>query len=1113
MLEVQMLGTPQIKYKGKEISSSLPAKNQALFYYLSTTQTTHSRLTLANLLWSDKNEKASRTSLRQAVYQLGKMLPDYIESTRETVTLPHSKDIHIDLNLFRPNSRQLHKLSIKQVIQAVDQYQGDFLDGFFVDNATVFEEWLFETRNTFHSQAVQYLTYLITWAHQQRQVEIGIKYARKLIRLEPWDENGYRYLMYFLVWNGQINTALAEYQQCQQRLRQELDIEPANETTALYNRIKRLRWHSPPPIPTNPNPLFGRQQAMTEIKELLYSNKQIITILGLGGIGKTSLALEIAQKMTPFYLDGVYWVDLGQMRSSDELVLTIADRLQLNLSHQIPASTQLIQFLNDKEMLLVLDNFEPFATKENLLLLNQLSMASKAVQMIITSRQKLRVRQETVYYLHLLTYPETGQVVTEAEISAYSALQLFISVAQQANPHFLYRHQLGEIIQICHLVEGLPLAIELAAALTEQKSCSEIAEQIKITLEHLVTPFHDMPNRQRNLEATFLYSWSQLSSDEQKLLAQLTIFQGEFTTTAVITITQTSSALLATLAAKSMVQTINLPKYRLHTTIHHYASPQLAHYPDNDALYQRYSTYYLQFVLAQPNLLGKHALQARQQINQELSNIDAAWRWAIHQKNWQLLDSAAETIFLGFFFNGHFHKILELFQLVVDHFQPATETISDPFIQQFVARLLAYQSQPLHQLGRTTESGQKTKDAWALVTDKESLTACIATLYWIKNESLRQIISASHQQQLEKCLQLAHQNNWLYWGMVAINSLAVYHLKSHHTSQAKASFEKLIHYCQQNGFVYSEKSTYNNLADTNWQEGAYQTALKNYHNALKGYDHLQEPVGQILAHTNLSICMFHLAQLAESWQHNTTALDLCRQQGEQWLLGHVYSYRGRLLSQQGFYADAIALFEQTLSMAEKISNHHVLCETLLFLAICLYQQNQFKAALEWGLQAQAKTAEHSLLFQGAISFTLGLIYEAQGNFNSALKAYQNAQALHQSSNHPAQKLEVLVAQSLLQKQTATQTETTVQALLDHFKPLFDNHQETQIGFLLAETVDPIRFCWHSYLILAQQHPQSAQHLLASTYQLLQTQAASLAAADQTRFLEQIPIHYKIVSTL
>ena len=442
--------------------------------------------------------------------------------------------------------------------------------------------------------------------------------------------------MRLLVRSGQRSAALQQYKICRRVLAQELQIEPHKETKALYERILAAGNAHPHNLPLQLTSLVGRERELSEIAERLADpNCRLLTLTGLGGIGKTRLALQAAQEHVGAFLHGVYFVPLAAQDSDSFLAPTIAEALGFSLSGEQPPETQLLNSLRAKEMLLVLDSFEHLLpahrkgiTNGTKLVLEILRRAP-GVKIMITSRERLNLRAEWVFHVRGLAFP--AQHSAEGA-ETFSALRLFSDRVRQSESGFsLSAATTPATVRICQLVEGMPLGIELAAASVPAQSCEQIAAAIEHNLDALTTSIQDVPERHRSMRADLEHSWHLLSEEEQLVLQRLAVFRGPFSAQAAQKVGATSLRLLSALLNKSLLRKNSSGQYEIHELVRQFAAEKLAAHPDEKkAAHERHCRHYAFFLhQREKHLRGEQQKESLAEISAALENICAAWQWAV----------------------------------------------------------------------------------------------------------------------------------------------------------------------------------------------------------------------------------------------------------------------------------------------------------------------------------------------------------------------------------------------------------------------------------------------------------------------------------------------------
>ena len=286
---------------------------------------------------------------------------------------------------------------------------------------------------------------------------------------------------------------------------------------------------------------------------------------------------------------------------------------------------QLINFLRQKKMLLILDNFEHLLPGIDFLL--ELLQNASGIKLLITSRERLNISAEWLLPIEGLSYTWSNKAADDMP----PAQALFIQRAQQKQPDFDPEAEKYEIDRICQLTVGMPLGLELAATSVDHLTCHEIAEQIQQNLDFLSSPLRDIPQRHRNLRAVFEHSWTTLSKSEQDAFQRLSIFQGGFSAEAAEAITHTSDMTLVRLQHKSILRADAQRRYQLHQLIQQYAAEKLQQSPQfYSETAKRHAQFYADLLYENLNhLKGPRQNETRQLFNLEIDNIRLAWSWAL----------------------------------------------------------------------------------------------------------------------------------------------------------------------------------------------------------------------------------------------------------------------------------------------------------------------------------------------------------------------------------------------------------------------------------------------------------------------------------------------------
>ncbi len=414
-------------------------------------------------------------------------------------------------------------------------------------------------------------------------------------------------------------------------------------------------------LPTQPTPLVGRVRELADLARLLDEpHIRLISITGPGGMGKTRLAIALAERLftTERYLDGVYFVALAPLNAPEQIVPALAEALDfpLDAGKQRVRSPrqQVLDYLREKRLLLVLDNVEHLLGNADAGagaadLIAALLAAAPRVAIVATSRERLKLREEHRYPLGGLDMPGT-----EAP-SSYSAVALFVQRARSLRPDFVPEEDdLSVVAQICRLVDGMPLAIELAAGWVDTLAPSDIAAEIEHGLDLLATELHDVPARHRSMRAVFDTSYQRLSTAEQAVFTRLSIFRGGGTFQALQAITRAILPQLQALIGASLLSyDAGRGRYTLHELLWQYRLEKLAAAPGDELRTRdQHAAYYCAFVQHHgAELSGFDQQAALAALDAERENMRAAWAWAAKGARVDLLARAVDG--LGYFYEWH----------------------------------------------------------------------------------------------------------------------------------------------------------------------------------------------------------------------------------------------------------------------------------------------------------------------------------------------------------------------------------------------------------------------------------------------------------------------------
>jgi len=597
-LAIHVLGSFQVHLNQENVTLAFRTKKErALLAHLAVeANRPHRREALAELLWPERPEGYARTNLRQALLGLRRAIgQETLTITDEFIQFNSGPSFWLDAQVFNAlvqstlahphrSLEGCHECAQK-LQEAIALYRGDFLEDMLVPQGQSFQEWVVFHREQHFRHLLACYRGLSDYYQNEGDYELAYKYAWQYVNLAPLEEAAHRQLMNLLTISGRRSAALEQYHACRLLLAKELGVEPSPETTALYEKIKTgVLLDFDPSIlnlqltnlPVQLTSFFGREPEIERLEHCLANPVcRLISLVGMPGVGKTRLALQVAGNNLPKFSDGVWYVSLGTVNTVSALAGRVAQAIGVPYVEDGNAKTQLLHILRPLKTLLVLDQFEHLLNQTELLV--ELLQQAPGLKLIVTSRVRLNYQSACLFDIQGLSYPGFEQLTHAVE---YPAVQMFLARAQQSQSSLILNDEsMANIIQICQLVDGLPLAIEMAAASLRGVSLEYLAQELQSGLDILTTSLRDLPEQHRNLRAAFDPLWELLSAREKQTCEKLSVFQGGFTLEAAQAVAEANQAQLSALVDKSMLSVRSPGKFALHPLLRHYAAEKLAGNP------------------------------------------------------------------------------------------------------------------------------------------------------------------------------------------------------------------------------------------------------------------------------------------------------------------------------------------------------------------------------------------------------------------------------------------------------------------------------------------------------------------------------------------------------
>lgn len=961
-LSLCLLGPFRATIDGKAVQGFRSDKVRALLAYLAVeSDMPHRRERLAGLLWPDRPERSARADLRVALANLRQVLgdheatPPFLLVSRQTIQFNQACDAWIDAQSMKAQF-QAGQRTIELQEGAVDLYRGEFMAGFSLPGSPLFEEWALLTREQLHRLVMEALYRLTESLEQRGGYEQALVYAWRQVDLDPWREVAHRQAMRLLALTGQRSAALAQYRHCRQILQDELGVEVSEQTRQLYEKLERAEGLSGAPtrvprhnLPAQTTSFEGRQEELAEIDQLLSNPScRLLTLVGPGGIGKTRLALEAVAPKAGDYPDGVFFVPLAHISSPEFVVQSVAGPLSFTIdgdTSDLDPKTQLLDYLSERSVLLLMDSFEHLV--EGSSLLQDMLEHAPNVRLLVTSRERLRLPGEWVLEVQGMRYPDNGD---RDPIEAYGALKLFLARARQSDSGFTLSADVRPYVNhVCRLVEGMPLGIELAAAWVPVLSCQEIASEIERGIEILSAPGRDLTDKHRNLRAAFDHSWKLLTDDARSAFRKLSVFRGSFSREAAREVAGVDLALLSDLVIKSLLRRNAQGRYEIHPLLKQYSAERLNALPEEEqTVLERHSRYYVEFLSKrEADLFGERLREIKGEIRTEMENVRAGVHWAVaHWSDAEARDALAR-LDAALLIAG-WHEAKETFAGIVQALRETHETERDAGTPENPPLLgaMAYQALYGSLLGESQASEEILQNCLprlsalgvsielAICYFAAGVNAFCRGQYQSSQQLFEQSISLARASQDERWV--AHGLLWLGWALCELEDYA----------GAKARL-------QESYSLYREQGNRWGMAFVLSKQGLVADAQKDYSQAMRYHQKAYEifagfgdRAGQAYTTSRLSLSAYGQGRYSEARQLGRRGHELFEELGHRWGMGASLCRIGFSALGLKHRREAKTCFQEALELAASMQHVPLILYSLAGKACLLAEEGKEAEAVE-----------------------------------------------------------------------------------------------------------------------------------------------------------------------
>jgi predicted ATPase/DNA-binding SARP family transcriptional activator len=634
-------------------------KIESFLAYLILHPEPHTREKLAALCWGDVSDVQARASLRTALAAIRKHISAHLLITnRQSIQINSAYPMWVDVFAFEKGIKSKLKESewelttngfqskVNELQRAISLYQGDLLSDFY-------DDWIFPGREYYRSLYIDTLLGLAQEMRSHSEYEHAIEFAQKVLASDPANERAHQHLMFCYLANGDRSAALKQYDVCQRALREELAVDPLPETTALYQWIRqapsevKAREAQITNLPIPLTSFIGRKREMAEVKYLL-STTRLLTLTGAGGSGKTRLAIQVATDLLDGFKDGVWWMELAALKDETLVPQVVAKALGVSEQPNQSLIETLKNFLQFRHLLLILDNCEHLI-EACARLVDELLRTCPNLKILATSREILDIDGESTWRVPTLSVPDLQPVSLVNLLTEYEAILLFVERARAVKPNFALTEETAPIgAQICQRLDGIPLAIELAATRVKMLSVKQIAARLEDRFTLLTKGGRITLPRHQTLRAAIDWSHDLLPEKERILFRRLSAFAGGWTLPAAEAICTGAGVeenevfdLLSRLVDKSLVEVQpggEEARYRMLQTVRQYSSELLLESGESGTVRNRHLDYFTRLVEAANPHLGFWLPDRDRDLwlsrfEAEYDNLRTAVRWIFETEN------------------------------------------------------------------------------------------------------------------------------------------------------------------------------------------------------------------------------------------------------------------------------------------------------------------------------------------------------------------------------------------------------------------------------------------------------------------------------------------------
>ena len=895
-------------------------KALALLAYLALSPTPQSRDLLAALLWPEATPSHAYACLRNALWTLRRTpVAEAMAVDRSTAGIV-ADALWVDVLRFRTllTGVQRHEHTVPGLCrtcaaalrEATALRTAAFLQGFSLPDSGSFDNWMLAEQRALDQEAADAYAHLTAYDAQRGDLKAAIASAEARLRIDPLNEAAHRELIRLHDRSGERDRAIQQFERLAQRLEEELGLAPSAETVAMVERIRGRgaepgfpqRRVEPPTyeLPEVGSPFVGREAELRVIRRHLVNGTcRLLTLVGLGGSGKTRLALRAARELADAFPDGVPFVSLGSVGRAPFALSAIADALRLPSLRQEPEEDlagRVIASLATRRLLLVLDGLQ--GNVSDLSLIPLLLAGAPQVRLLVTSRDPLAVPAEHVLEVHGLATP--SEDADHDELAASPAVQLFVTAAHRADARFTpTKEEFVAIGEVTRLVDGLPLALELAASWVRTVPCARIAAHIVDGMDFLTSVQRDVVPRHRDLRAVFDEGWGQLSRRSRLILRRLSVFRSAFSQRAAHHVAAAELSDLAQLVGRSFVRRIGPDRFVVHELVRQFAAERLdGAARERDETLRRHAEYFLDELAGLgERMKGAEQREALDAVRDLLAEVRAAWEWACSAGAAAPLSASCRALFFYYDMRTRFDEGAEMFRLAVDAAQPPKGEPFDDVLRAVLSAKLAWFLSNADPVRSVRLFADALEMCGATTIDDHT-----AFVFLLASFAGRWSDAREGEKLLGKALEWfrAQGDDWA--AALALEAMA-WLVRDRDPAAVGALYEESLVLRRQIGDRWGMALALTGLGYTELQRGSLPLAERRFDEALRLYRTIGEDIyGVVDCLAVLGWISHRLGRVEEAAERGETALKLSREVGNPYRVGRCLLLLGMAAHDRGDHA-------------------------------------------------------------------------------------------------------------------------------------------------------------------------------------------------------------------